>query len=114
MRVTIVDVTTSIEPQTQFPLSEPDADQRAAVLALLSNPARLRLVTAMYLSPYSTVTQLAEDIGLSRNRTSSLLGSLRGARIVEHEMAGRAVHYRVSDDFVCSIISASLAASVAA
>ena len=65
----------------------------------------------MYLSPYSTVTQLAEDIGLSRNRTSSLLGSLRAARIVEHELAGRAVHYRVSDEFATAIIAASLSAS---
>lgn len=103
-------VTTFMEPQTQFPLSETDADRRAAVLALLSNPARLRLVTAVYLSPHSTVTQLSEDIELSRDRTSALLGPLRSARLVEHEMIGRAVHYRVSDEFVCSIISATLAA----
>ncbi|MEW1938392.1 winged helix-turn-helix domain-containing protein [Dietzia maris] len=97
------------ETESTFPLSESAAGERAAVLTLLANPARLRLVTAMYLSPYSTVTQLAEDIGLSQNRVSSLLGSLRRARIVEHEMIGRAVHYRVSDEFACAVVAASLA-----
>lgn len=96
------------ETQTKFPLSESDASERAAVLTLLANPARLRLVTAMYLSPYSTVTQLSEDIGLSQNRVSSLLGALRHARIVEHEMIGRSVHYRVSDEFACAVVAATL------
>ena len=108
-RATIELVTILTEAETEFPLSESAASKRAAVLTLLGNPARLRLVTAMYLSPYSTVTQLSEDIGLSQNRVSSLLGSLRRARIVEYEMIGRSVHYRVSDEFARAVVAATLA-----
>lgn len=105
--ITTVTILTAIESQSL--LSEADADQRAATLTLMSNPARLRLLTAMYLSPYSTVTQLSEDVDLSQNRVSSLLRSLRRARVVSYEMIGRSVHYRVSDEFACAIVAACLA-----
>ena len=106
-RDTIQHVTTMMT-EVQLPLSESVADRHAAVLTLLANPARLRLVSALLLNPNSTVTQLAEDMDWPRERTSFLLSGLRHAQIVKREGVGRARHYRVTDPFTRSVVEMSL------
>lgn len=85
---------------------EATAKSHAALLTLLANPERLRLILAISQSPLSNVTQLAEDVGLSRNRVSSLLEALRRARYVRVEMCGRNMHYALGDDRINALLHA--------
>lgn len=110
IRYSISDVATMI-PAEKTPLHSPlldgqTADRQGKALALLSNPARLRLAVAIYRSPASTVVQLAEDIDLQPNHVSKLLGPMRQAGLVSYGATGRATHYWLSDDFTRTIVAA--------
>lgn len=83
---------------------EATAASHAALLTLLANPARLRLILAISQSPWSSVGELAEDVGLSSNRVSSLLGPLRHAKYVRAEMVGRNMHYALGDDRINGVL----------
>lgn len=97
-----------LAPVTSPALDYATAERHSTALTLLSNPARLRVLVAMYRYPNSTVGQLAEDTDLEPNRVSSLLAPMRDARLVGFHLTGRSVNYWICDPLTELVVSACL------
>lgn len=74
-----------------------DLDYGTALLRLLGEPTRLRLLLLLEAEAL-TVAELTAVTGLSQSRISSHLGRLRQAGLVSDERAGSATFYRVATD----------------
>jgi ArsR family transcriptional regulator, lead/cadmium/zinc/bismuth-responsive transcriptional repressor len=82
-------------------LPPPRAVERAAVLfATLSDPGRLRLVTALTVVDELRVTDLAAVAGMRESTTSHALRLLRAHQLVRARRDGRTVFYSLADDHV--------------
>ena len=80
-------------------LSVGDASRLAALLGLLADPVRVRILYAL-----DTVGELCVgDLGLAVNATSDAVGYglrlLRTSGLVTNRRAGRVIYYRLADDF---------------
>jgi len=88
-------------------------DEAARRFALLGDPTRLRVVSAVHRRGEACVSDLAADCGTSASNTSQHLQRLLLGGIVKKRRQGRLVLYRLADDSIealCTIVCASVRA----
>jgi DNA-binding transcriptional ArsR family regulator len=86
-------------------------DEAARRFALLGDPTRLRVVSAVHRRGEACVSDLAADCGTSVSNTSQHLQRLLLGGIVRKRRQGRLVLYRLADDSIeslCTIVCASV------
>lgn len=84
-------------PLAQAPLSETDAETLAAQLKALADPARLRAVSLLMVSPggEACTCDLVEPLGLSQPTVTHHLRRLADAGLVRGEKRGKWTWYSV-------------------
>jgi ArsR family transcriptional regulator len=82
-------------PVTDAVLSHDDAEQVAAALKVLADPARLRLISLLASQPEACVCDLTEPVGLTQPTVSHHLKVLHEAGFLEREKRGTWVYYRL-------------------
>lgn len=91
----------------------PDAliEEAARRFALLSDPTRLRILSALLERETMTVTELADRLGITAPNVSQHLARLLAARIVTRQRDGRMLRYSVEDQSLqplCELVCNSL------
>jgi DNA-binding transcriptional ArsR family regulator len=76
----------------------------AAVAALLGDPARANMLTALMDGRALTATELAQEAGVSPQTTSGHLSRLEAAKLVEVEKQGRHRYFRLSGEDVAEVL----------
>ena len=96
---TIATIAASCRPLLQGTLEPADADQLAAALKVLADPARLRLLSLIQAQPEheTCVCHLTEPLGLSQPTVSHHLKVLLQAGLVEREQRGSWAYFRVRE-----------------
>jgi ArsR family transcriptional regulator, arsenate/arsenite/antimonite-responsive transcriptional repressor len=91
----------------EAPLSDTEAATLAATLRVMSDPARLRLVSLIAQQPgaEACVCILTEPLGLSQPTVSHHLKLLHEAGILDREQRGRWVYYSLRRDSLDRIAS---------
>lgn len=79
------------------------ADEAAAVLKALSNPARLRLLCALVPGEKS-VGELETVLGASQSYVSGQLARLRAEGLVSTDREGRIIRYSLADPRITPIL----------
>ena len=94
---TIVVIAECCPPLSEAPLAADDAEDVAAALRVLADPARLRLLSIIQAQPggEACVCHLTEPLGLSQPTVSHHLKVLTQAGLLEREQRGRWAYYRV-------------------
>jgi ArsR family transcriptional regulator, arsenate/arsenite/antimonite-responsive transcriptional repressor len=97
---TIATIAPSCSPLLQEALSPGDAEQFAAALKAVAEPARLRLLSLIQAQPghEACVCHLTEPLGLSQPTVSHHLKVLLGAGLVEREQRGSWAYFRVREE----------------
>ena len=87
-------------PLSEEPLAARDAEQLAAALKVIADPARLRLLSLIQVQPggEACVCHLQEPLGLSQPTVSHHLKVLVDAGLLEREQRGRWAYFRVVPD----------------
>jgi DNA-binding transcriptional ArsR family regulator len=86
-------------------------EEAARRFALLGDPTRLRVVSAVHRRGEACVSDLASDCDTSTSNTSQHLQRLLLGGIVKRRRQGRLVLYRLADDTIeslCTIVCASV------
>jgi DNA-binding transcriptional ArsR family regulator len=91
----------------------PDAllEEAARRFALLGDPSRLRILSALHNSGEVAVGELADICGLTRTNLSQHLGRLAAAGLVGRRRDGTTIYYRIVDETLgqlCDLVCASL------
>ena len=86
----------------------PPAAEVAGLFALLADPTRLRLVSALT-SGELCVCDLAAATGINRTTVSHQLRTLRDGRLVRSRREGRVIFYALDDDHVRDLLAMGLA-----
>ncbi len=96
----IATIAASCPPLLQEPLAAADADQMAAALRVIADPARLRLLSLIQAQPEheACVCHLTEPLGLSQPTVSHHLKVLLQAGLVEREQRGSWAYFRVKPE----------------
>ena len=76
----------------------------AAVAALLGDPARANMLTALMDARALTATELAHEAGVTLQTTSGHLARLEGARLLHVEKQGRHRYFRLSGEDVAEVL----------
>jgi DNA-binding transcriptional ArsR family regulator len=76
----------------------------ARQFALMADPTRLRLLTAL-MAGELCVCDLAAATGINRSTVSHQLRTLRGARLVRWRRDGKVVYYTLDDEHVVDLIT---------
>lgn len=76
-----------------------EAHRLAALMTLLADPTRLRVLFALGSVPELCVGDLALALGINADQSSYALKQLRGAHLVQTRRDGRVVFYRLADGF---------------
>jgi ArsR family transcriptional regulator len=94
---TIATVAACCPPLSQAPLTAQDAEDIAAALKVLADPARLRLLSLIQAQPdgEACVCHLTEPLGLSQPTVSHHLKVLVRSGLLEREQRGRWAYFRV-------------------
>jgi DNA-binding transcriptional ArsR family regulator len=87
------------------PLSGAEAERLASSLQAFATASRLRILWALLDGP-RPVDDLVQASGLSQSATSHQLRTLREARLVAAERAGRQVIYRLHDHHLPDLLAA--------
>jgi ArsR family transcriptional regulator len=97
---TIATAAACCAPLSEEPLAADDAEQLAAALRVIADPARLRLLSLIQAQPNgdACVCHLQEPLGLSQPTVSHHLKVLVSAGLLEREQRGRWAYYRVVPD----------------
>ena len=97
---TIATIAASCSPLLQEPIAAEEADQLAAALKVIADPARLRLLSLIQAQPghEACVCHLTEPLGLSQPTVSHHLKVLLNAGLVEREQRGSWAYFRVVPD----------------
>ncbi len=97
---TISTIAASCSPLFQEPLAAEEADQLAAALKVIADPARLRLLSLIQAQPghEACVCHLTEPLGLSQPTVSHHLKVLLNAGLVEREQRGSWAYFRVREE----------------
>jgi len=74
--------------------------QMTELFGILSNTNRLKILLAIKEAGQINVGQLEESLGLSQSTISHQLASMRGARILSVETAGKQRIYRFADKHI--------------
>ncbi|MBK1879921.1 ArsR/SmtB family transcription factor [Pelagicoccus mobilis] len=91
---------------SQNPLSEGQLTEIAKLFNLLSEPARLRLISALMPGP-RTVGELVSETGLKQGNASKHLGMLLDAELVERQKEGNFARYSIKEPMLfelCKIV----------
>jgi DNA-binding transcriptional ArsR family regulator len=91
----------STEP-TRFPIDERNASLLAELFRALSDPGRIRIVSALAEGEMN-VGALAEAVDLSESAVSHHLRGLRQMRLVRARKAGRQVYYALDDEHITDL-----------
>ena len=91
--------------------SAPDPERVAELFAILGDPTRVRVLTALRPGELC-VTDLAATTGINRTTVSHQLRVLRAHRLVQRRREGKTVFYAIDDDHVDALLD--MAASHAA
>ena len=75
----------------------PDLDERAAVLALLANPTRLRTFYVLDQLQECCVCDLAEILGVTQSAVSQHLGKFKAYGLVRARRENQTMFYALSD-----------------
>ncbi len=101
-----------------MPVVPPAAlEQVAHRFALLSDPTRLRILSALHDAGTASVGQLAHASDVSVANTSQHLGRLAMGGMVARRRQGRSIVYRISEPSIeqlCAIVCASVQTTDAA
>lgn len=81
----------------------------AQVFGLLSDPGRLRVLTALLEGGEMCVCDIAASCGNSESAVSHALRLLRASRVVQVRRAGRRAYYRLDDSHVRMLLDLALA-----
>lgn len=84
------------------------ADELAATFRVLSEPARVKIVSALLEAGELCVCDLAATVGLSETATSQHLRILRAQRAVRHRREGRVVYYALADAHIRLLMDITL------
>ncbi|MFC5326070.1 ArsR/SmtB family transcription factor [Bradyrhizobium oligotrophicum] len=76
----------------------------AMVAALVGDPARANMLTALLSGRALTATELAQEAGVTPQTASSHLSKLEGGGLVEPEKQGRHRYYRLADPDVADVL----------
>jgi DNA-binding transcriptional ArsR family regulator len=76
----------------------------AAVAALLGDPARANMLTALMDGRALTATELAQEAGVTLQTTSGHLARLEGAHLLRVEKQGRHRYFRLSGEDVAEVL----------
>lgn len=79
------------------------ADEAAAMLKILANPARLRLLCAL-LPGERCVGDLEEALGASQSYVSGQLARMRAEGLVACDRDGRTIRYRLNDPRLAPVL----------
>src|SRR5262245_11344305 len=98
--LTVAVIAASCPPLLQEPLSAEEADDLAAALKAIADPARLRLLSLIQAQPEheACVCHLTEPLGLSQPTVSHHLKVLLQAGLVEREQRGSWAYFRVREE----------------
>jgi len=89
----------SVERATSRLLSADDASRLAALLSLLADPVRSRILYALDVVEELCVGDLALALEVSEDAVTYALRILRTAGLVQNRRDGRVIYYRLSDNF---------------
>jgi ArsR family transcriptional regulator len=94
---TFATIAAGCAPLSVEPLPATDAEQLAAALKVIADPARLRLLSLIQAQPdgEACVCHLQEPLGLSQPTVSHHLKVLVNAGLLEREQRGRWAYFRV-------------------
>jgi ArsR family transcriptional regulator, arsenate/arsenite/antimonite-responsive transcriptional repressor len=94
---TIAVIAECCPPLSEAPLAADDAENVAAALRVLADPARLRLLSIIQAQPggEACVCHLTEPLGLSQPTVSHHLKVLTQAGLLERDQRGRWAFFRV-------------------
>src|SRR6266446_5489769 len=81
-----------------------DGPNIAAIAALLGDPARANMLTALMHGQALTATELAQEAGVVLSTASGHLGKLQDAGLVDIEKQGRHRYFRLSGADVASVL----------
>jgi ArsR family transcriptional regulator, lead/cadmium/zinc/bismuth-responsive transcriptional repressor len=90
-----------------MPIDEYTATHVAELFQTLSDPSRLRIISAL-LEEEMNVGALADSVGMSESAVSHQLRGLRQMRLVRARKAGRQVFYSLDDEHVASLFRQGL------
>src|ERR1700755_1304352 len=76
----------------------------AVVAALVGDPARSNMLTALMTGRALTASELAHQAGVTPQTASSHLAKLEAGGLVEQEKQGRHRYYRLSDPDVAAVL----------
>jgi ArsR family transcriptional regulator len=101
----IATIAASCPPLLQEPIEAGAAEQLAAALKVIADPARLRLLSLIQAQPghEACVCHLTEPLGLSQPTVSHHLKVLRGAGLVEREQRGSWAFFRVREERLAAL-----------
>ncbi len=80
----------------------------AAVFRALSDPTRLRIISALAVREFS-VGDLAQALDMGQSAVSHQLSDMRTQHLVRHRRDGRRVYYRLDDEHVRDLFAQGLA-----
>lgn len=102
---TIATIAAACPPLLQEPIEADDAQQLAAGLKAIADPARLRLLSLIQAQPgqEACVCHLTEPLGLSQPTVSHHLKVLLQAGLVEREQRGSWAFFRVKPEPLAAI-----------
>lgn len=86
-----------------MPVDEQTAARTAELFATLSDPHRVRILSALIEDKELNVGALVECLGMSESAISHQLRGLRQMRIVRARKVGRQVFYSVDDEHVARL-----------
>jgi DNA-binding transcriptional ArsR family regulator len=89
----------AVETARAAVLPADDAERLGRLLALLSDPVRVRMLFALVAVDELCVGDVAMTLGISMDQASYGLKMLRSAGLVETRRDGRVIHYRLADGF---------------
>lgn len=88
-------------------LDEPTAGQLASLFEALSDPTRVRILSAL-MDGEVNVGDLVQQIGLSKSAISHQLRGLKDKRLIRSRKAGRLVYVAIDDDHVTELFQRGL------
>ncbi len=89
------------------PLSGAELVRLARIYKVLSDPTRLRIVTALHRRE-TCVGDLAALTGISESAASHQLRRLKDLALVKSRRAGQMIYYRLDDDHVVVLLDAGM------
>ena len=105
--VRMVDAPKVASAQASLP-AEPEVTRLAGVFALLGDPGRLRILTALAEGGELCVCDVAATVGMTESAASHALRLLRSHRVVEPRRAGKMTFYRLAAAHVRVLIDVAI------